>query len=227
MVQRLLFVSIRYGSPTQIKSNNIVSDSPGAVSFAALPQHRLVSVQRVRGAECDRWLMIIVCDVEQECLDTTSKCLNGCCGTLEWWQAVPMVPDMWCCWAEGTRCDQCLCSELRQRVLSRWLSAGPWRSSYATLQAIHCLMGSQCNELQSTIADEWYDAQQPPSPVCFEHAENGRCYFILFVTPKSMLLQLSRREQTIEQAIVIDTTGLVEVSISLLLFSPLNNMLHS
>ena len=38
----------------------IISESLCAVSFAPLPQDGLVSVQRVRDAECDRSLMIIV-----------------------------------------------------------------------------------------------------------------------------------------------------------------------
>ena len=78
-----------------IKSNQIryIWQSPGAIGFTALPQDGFVSVQRVRGTQCDKSLIIIVDDVEQECLDTTLKCLNGCRGMREWYQAVPY---MWC-----------------------------------------------------------------------------------------------------------------------------------
>ena len=60
-----LYMLVSFQSINQI---TYISDSPGAVGFATIPQDGLVSVQRVRGAECDRSLMIIVGDVEQECL---------------------------------------------------------------------------------------------------------------------------------------------------------------
>ena len=68
-----------------INQITFISESPVAVSFAALREDGLVSVQRVRDAECDRSLMIVVGDVQKECLDTTSKCLDGCRRTREWW----------------------------------------------------------------------------------------------------------------------------------------------
>ena len=43
-----------------INQITFISESPSAVGFATLPQDRLVSVQRVRSAECDRSVMIIV-----------------------------------------------------------------------------------------------------------------------------------------------------------------------
>ena len=58
----------------------MASDPPGAVRFVALPQGRLVSVQRVRGAVSDRTIMISVGAVEQERLDATSECPDGCRG---------------------------------------------------------------------------------------------------------------------------------------------------
>ena len=61
-----------------INQITFISESAGGAGFTAFSQDGLVSVQRGRGAECDRSLMIIVGDVEQEYLDTTSKCLDGC-----------------------------------------------------------------------------------------------------------------------------------------------------
>ena len=62
----------------QINQITVVSISPGTVRFGSLPQNG-----ESESPKSDRSFRVIVSGIKQECLDTTSECLNGCCGTRE------------------------------------------------------------------------------------------------------------------------------------------------